>query len=229
MKSAAPALAWLEAANACVIGQLGQSLDGRIAMPNGESRGINRAAALDHLHVLRSRVDAVLVGVGTVIADNPALNVRRQQGRNPARIVVDPTNRMPASALCMQSDGGTRCFIITGKPRASADTPANVETIVLAAENNVIAPHRIVEALSQRGFKKILVEGGATTLAKFMDADCLDRLHILLSPLILGAGQIGLNPQPSANIAESRRPMTHYYPLSDGDLLLDCDLRRTRP
>ncbi len=229
MKLAAPAVAWLEAANTCVIGQLGQSLDGRIAMPNGESRGINRAAALDHLHVLRAKVDAVLVGVGTVIADNPALNVRRQQGRNPARIVVDPSNRMPASALCMHHGDSAPCIIISGKPRSPADTPAHVETIVLSAENNIIAPRLIIETLRQRGFKKILVEGVATTLAKFMDADCLDRLHILLSPLILGAGQTGLNPQPAANIAQSRRPFTHYYPLSDGDLLLDCDLRTNRP
>src|SRR5690554_2848286 len=71
---------------AIVIAQIGQSLDGRIATPTGQSRYINGACALDHLHRLRAQADAVLVGVGTVIADDPALTVRRVEGKNPARV-----------------------------------------------------------------------------------------------------------------------------------------------
>ena len=73
-----------------VVAQLGQSLDGRIATPTGESRWINKDEALDHVHRIRANVDAVLVGVGTVVADDPILNVRRVPGRNPARVVIDP-------------------------------------------------------------------------------------------------------------------------------------------
>ena len=65
-----------------VVAQLGQSLDGRIALPSGESRWINNDAALDHLHRLRAVVDAVVVGIGTALADDPMLNVRRVAGRN---------------------------------------------------------------------------------------------------------------------------------------------------
>ena len=77
------------------VGQIGQSLDGRIATPTGHSHYINGPAGLDHLHRLRALVDAVLVGVGTAIADDPQLTVRRVAGPNPARVVLDP-KRPPA-------------------------------------------------------------------------------------------------------------------------------------
>ena len=96
-----------------VIAQLGQSLDGRIATPTGESRWINRGAALDHLHRLRAHVDAVVVGVGTVVDDDPELTVRRVQGANPARVVIDPRGRTPGCARCL-SENGVRRLIVTG-------------------------------------------------------------------------------------------------------------------
>jgi diaminohydroxyphosphoribosylaminopyrimidine deaminase / 5-amino-6-(5-phosphoribosylamino)uracil reductase len=81
-----------------VVAQLGQSLDGRIATPTGESRWINRHAALTHVHQVRATVDAVMVGIGTVAADDPILNVRHVEGRNPARVVIDPSGRMSHKA-----------------------------------------------------------------------------------------------------------------------------------
>ena len=77
-----------------VVAQLGQSLDGRIATLSGESRWINAGGALDHVHRIRATVDAVMVGVGTVVADDPLLNVRRVEGRHPVRVVIDPTGRV---------------------------------------------------------------------------------------------------------------------------------------
>src|SRR5262245_56335262 len=87
-----------------VIAQLGQSLDGRIATPTGASKYINGPIALDFLHHLRARVDAVVVGVSTVIADDPLLTVRRVPGQSPARIVIDPRGRMPEGAKCLSCD-----------------------------------------------------------------------------------------------------------------------------
>jgi diaminohydroxyphosphoribosylaminopyrimidine deaminase / 5-amino-6-(5-phosphoribosylamino)uracil reductase len=80
-----------------VIAQLGQSLDGRIATISGESRDINGAAALDHLHRLRAHVDAVVVGAGTIVADDPQLSVRRVAGKSPARVAIDPKGRLNCS------------------------------------------------------------------------------------------------------------------------------------
>ncbi|MEL6128139.1 MAG: RibD family protein, partial [Pseudomonadota bacterium] len=78
-----------------VVAQLGQTLDGRIATVTGASKYINGHSALDHLHRLRAHVDAVVVGVGTAIADDPQLTVRRVDGQSPARVVIDPRGRMP--------------------------------------------------------------------------------------------------------------------------------------
>ncbi|MFZ4534452.1 MAG: RibD family protein, partial [Alsobacter sp.] len=109
-----------------VVAQLGQSLDGRIATVSGESRYINGMAALDHLHAIRAHVDAVLVGIGTVLADDPQLTVRRVAGRNPARVVLDPRGRLP-DCRCL-ADDGVRRIVLRARP---AGVPAGVEEIVL--------------------------------------------------------------------------------------------------
>ena len=77
-----------------VVGQIGQSLDGRIATVSGHSHYINGTDGLDHLHRLRAMLDAVVVGIGTAIQDNPQLTVRRVSGPNPARVVIDPRGRL---------------------------------------------------------------------------------------------------------------------------------------
>src|ERR1700752_47428 len=81
-----------------VVGQIGQSIDGRIATVTGHSKYINGPAGLAHLHRLRALVDAVLIGIGTAVADDPLLTVRRCAGPSPARIVIDPSGRLPATA-----------------------------------------------------------------------------------------------------------------------------------
>ncbi len=95
-----------------VIGQIGQSLDGRAATATGHSHYINGSDGLDHLHRLRALVDAVVVGVGTAIADDPQLTVRRVAGENPARVIIDPNGRLPATARAFRDDG-TRRIVIT--------------------------------------------------------------------------------------------------------------------
>ena len=97
-----------------VIAQLGQSLDGRIATVTGESRYINGAPALDHLHRLRAAVDAVVVGAGTIAADDPQLTVRRVAGRSPARVVIDPSGRLDAQGKWLTRDGTPLLLISAG-------------------------------------------------------------------------------------------------------------------
>ena len=85
-----------------VVGQIGQSLDGRIATESGHSKYINGPAGLTHLHRLRALVDAVVIGVGTAIADDPQLTVRRVAGQQPARVVIDPNGRLGSKAQGLQ-------------------------------------------------------------------------------------------------------------------------------
>jgi riboflavin-specific deaminase-like protein len=204
-----------------VVAQLGQSLDGRIATTTGESRYISGSGALDHLHALRAHVDAVVVGIGTVLADDPLLTVRRVPGRSPTRVILDPRGKLPS---------GARCFRETDAPSlvvraCDAPTPDGLETIRLSADGGRIAPDAIVDALFRRGLRRILIEGGADTISRFIDAGCVDRLHVLVAPVIIGSGKPSLDLVPIGALDKALRPAADVYVLADGDVLFDCDLR----
>lgn len=203
-----------------VVAQLGQSLDGRIATLSGESQFLNSAAALDHLHRLRAHVDAVVVGARTVVTDDPQLTVRRVRGRNPARVVIDPTGRLPAAGRWLARDGTARLVV-----SASAHGVADAQMIRLALADGMIAPATIVAALFQRGFRRLLIEGGARTVSAFLDAGCVDRLHLLVAPMIIGSGKSGFDLLPVPRLEQALRPQTRLYVFDDGDVLFDCDLR----
>jgi riboflavin-specific deaminase-like protein len=217
----------LTPAGPLVIGQLGQSLDGRIATVSGESRWINGDCALDHLHGLRAEVDAVVVGVGTALTDDPQLTVRRRPGRDPARVVIDPRGRAPAGLRMFQRDAdGTRRISL--RAEGASAPPAGVEAVTLAAPGGRLDPLAIVAALRAEGLSRLLIEGGARTLSAFLDADALDRLHLLVAPTLIGAGRSGLELAPEPSLARARRPTTRVIAFADGDVLFDCDLRRPR-
>jgi diaminohydroxyphosphoribosylaminopyrimidine deaminase / 5-amino-6-(5-phosphoribosylamino)uracil reductase len=204
-----------------IIAQLGQSLDGRIATPTGASRWINRDCALDHLHRIRANVDAVVVGIGTIIADDPLLTVRRVSGSQPARVVIDTNGRLSHTARCLASNGAP-CLIVRSD---AGPVPVGAEAVVVPRAGPFVAPADIVAALFARGLRKILIEGGATTVSSFIDAGVVDRLHVLVAPIILGSGVTGLSLTPIRGLDEAFRPVTRVHVLDDGDVVFDCDLR----
>lgn len=208
-----------------VVAQLGQSLDGRIATVTGESQWINNPEALEHLHRLRAAVDAVVVGVGTVVADNPRLNVRRvalSEGQTqPARVVIDPSGRMPAEC-CFRSSDGARRIIVTGPATSCPDD--GLEVVRLDLHEGAFRPHDIVSALFERGLKRLLIEGGAATVSSFLDAGALDRLHLLVGPVIIGSGKAGLQLRPVSRLDAAIRPRITVHPLAGGDVIFDCDV-----
>ncbi len=206
-----------------VIAQLGQTLDGRIATVTGESRWINGNCALDHLHRLRASVDAVVVGVGTLIADDPQLTVRRVAGRHPTRVVIDPRGRAPASAKRFSCPAAPTLAIVA--PGARGPAPG-IETIEITPREGALAPADIVAALAARGLRRLLIEGGARTISTFLDAGAIDRLHLLVAPMIIGSGRQGLDLAPEGRLDRALRPATRVTVFPDGDVLFDCDLRR---
>src|SRR5579862_5434605 len=139
-----------------VVGQIGQSLDGRAATTTGHSHYINGAEGLDHLHRLRALLDAVVVGVGTALADDPLLTVRRVAGPHPARVIIDPKGRLPASARAYRDDG-VRRMVITAE-RAGAQPPTGIEHVALPAERGHLDPCAILQSLAARGLRRILIE-----------------------------------------------------------------------
>jgi diaminohydroxyphosphoribosylaminopyrimidine deaminase/5-amino-6-(5-phosphoribosylamino)uracil reductase len=208
-----------------VVGQLGQSLDGRIATETGHSKYINGPAGLEHLHRLRALVDAVVVGVGTAVADNPQLTVRRVAGPHPVRVVIDPNGRLCDDARLF-ADNGVRRLVITAQGSRCAP-PRGVETIALPVVRGHIAPAAILGALAGCGLRRILIEGGANTVSRFLVAGCLDRLHVTVAPIILGGGGPGLILPPLERADDAQRMPMQVYRVGD-DALFDCDLSAQR-
>jgi diaminohydroxyphosphoribosylaminopyrimidine deaminase / 5-amino-6-(5-phosphoribosylamino)uracil reductase len=208
-----------------VIGQIGQSLDGRIATASGHSKYINGPAGIAHLHRLRSLVDAVVIGVGTALADDPRLTVRQVAGPHPARVVLDPGGRLAASAKVFTADGVRRLLVTAEGTRC--DLPSDVEVVALAAAEGCIAPPTILAALAERGIRRILIEGGADTVSRFLTYGCLDRLHVTVAPIIFGSGRPGFILPPVERADQALRAPMRIYQLDD-EVLFDCDLSAQR-
>jgi diaminohydroxyphosphoribosylaminopyrimidine deaminase/5-amino-6-(5-phosphoribosylamino)uracil reductase len=210
-------------AGGMVVGQLGQSLDGRIATLSGHSRFINGSQGLCHLHRLRAVVDAVVVGAGTVRADDPQLTVRHCAGNDPARVVIDPHGTLAAGSRVFAADGVRRIVIARTGTRLQAT--AGVEQIALPDTEGIFEPAAILAALGALGLHRVLVEGGAQTVSRFVSAGCLDRLHVVVAPVILGSGIAGLTLPPIATMNEAMRVPMRVNKLGD-EVLFDCDLSR---
>jgi riboflavin-specific deaminase-like protein len=208
-----------------VVGQLGQSLDGRVATPTGHSHYINGPSGLDHLHRLRALVDAVVVGIGTALADDPLLTVRRVSGPQPARVVIDSDARLPRSARLLAKDGVRRIIVTASGVQPSL--PQDIEIVALPKSGGQIAPAAIVSALAERGLRRILIEGGADTVSRFLTAGCLDRLHVVVAPIVLGSGRVGLTLPPIERADQALRVPMHVHRLDD-EVLFDCDLSAQR-
>ncbi|WP_249734008.1 RibD family protein [Bradyrhizobium sp. sGM-13] len=208
-----------------IVGQVGQSLDGRIATATGHSKYINCPAGIEHLHRLRALVDIVVVGVRTAVADDPQLTVRQVAGPQPARAVIDPRGRLGANARLFADDGVRRLLITAEGTRCTP--PPGVEVVTLPAEHGNIAPSTIVASLTRAGMRRMLIEGGADTVSRFIAARCLDRLHITVSPIMLGAGGPGIQLPPLERADQAHRMPVRVHMIED-DVLFDCDLSAQR-
>ena len=211
-----------------VIGQIAQSVDGRIATEQGHSHYITGQDDILRLHRLRALVDAVVVGASTVSADNPRLTVRKIEGTNPTRVVLDPDGRL-SPHLAAFVDNSARTIVIRGQSSAAAP-PTGIEEIRLPVTAAVapetrrgFAPTEVVEALRMRGLKRLLVEGGGITVSRFLQAGALTRLHVAVAPMLLGSGRHGLALAPISNLARALRPPCSHYQLGN-DVLFDFDL-----
>jgi diaminohydroxyphosphoribosylaminopyrimidine deaminase / 5-amino-6-(5-phosphoribosylamino)uracil reductase len=207
-----------------VVGQVGQSLDGRLATATGRSHYINGPAGLAHLHRLRSLVDSVIIGVETACADDPQLTVRRVEGPNPARIVIDPHGRLPPSARLL-AEGARRIIVTT---RCGDGRFPGAEILTLPMENGHIPPAAILSGLAGLGLRRLLVEGGAGTVSRFLHTGCLDRLHVVVAPLILGSGRTSFTFGTVDFVEEALRPRVYTHRLDGDETLFDCDLSAQR-
>jgi riboflavin biosynthesis pyrimidine reductase len=223
-----------------VIGQLGQSLDGRIATANGHSHYVTGPESLLHLHRLRALADAVVVGAGTVLADDPQLTVRHCPGPNPLRVVLDPLRKLPLQRRLF-CDGQAPTLVLAAAPAlaavpgpapapvpAPAPAPAanRVETALLsvADDGSGFAPAEVLSLLAARGAHRILVEGGGITVSRFLAAGALDRLHVVVAPMLIGSGRLGLSLPAIDHLDQALRPAHRRESLGE-DVLYELQLR----
>jgi len=204
-----------------VLAQVGQSLDGRVATPTGDARDISGPDGIAHLHRCRALVDAVIVGVGTVKCDDPRLSVRAVEGPDPVRVIIDCRAELSGEERLFE-DGGAPVILLQADDAAYKRYPA--EVIRIHRRANGLDPREIVDVLGERGLGRILVEGGARTIARFIAGGMVDRLHVAIAPLIIGSGPTGICLPPIDQLSCATRPIASVYNLGS-DILFDCRLR----
>jgi diaminohydroxyphosphoribosylaminopyrimidine deaminase/5-amino-6-(5-phosphoribosylamino)uracil reductase len=195
-------LSWVVRGRPWVILKSGMSADGKVATVGGESRYITGAAAQRDVHRLRGAVDAILVGIGTVLADDPALTCRGVRGgRDPVRVILDTSGRLPATARVLNLDPPSNAPTLVYT--AEEPTPAferqvfsrDGEVIHVGAEGSGrVDLKAVLRDLGERGLYTILVEGGPTVHAALIDAGLADEWRGYVAPVLLGGpapGPIG--------------------------------------
>ncbi|MEJ2538491.1 MAG: RibD family protein [Gemmatimonadota bacterium] len=219
-------LRWLRLVPALVVGQLGQSLDGRIATVSGHSHYINGPEDIVRLHRLRALADAVVVGAGTVASDDPRLTVRHTTGSNPVRVVLDPGGRLPSDRAVFRDGAAPTLWLQAGSDGGDRGGPAEHVRIVTipSTDAGLFRPREVLRLLRSRDLGTVLVEGGGRTVSGFLQAGALDRLHLSVAPLLLGSGRPGITLPPVERLDEALRPRVRHFRLGQ-DLLFDLDLR----
>jgi diaminohydroxyphosphoribosylaminopyrimidine deaminase/5-amino-6-(5-phosphoribosylamino)uracil reductase len=212
------------------------TLDGRIADLHGESKWITGAQARAVAHRLRSESDAIVVGVGTALRDDPALTVRLDTPwpREPYRVVLDTHARTPADARLIATGTPARALVMTGaeasRDRVAALTAAGAAVLPVVVRDGRVDLRAVLDALAAREVRAVLVEGGGEVHGAFLDAGLVDRVAVFIAPRLLGGrGAIsavqGVGSPLKSALHLSALEVTHV----GDDVLIEADVRRGPP
>jgi diaminohydroxyphosphoribosylaminopyrimidine deaminase/5-amino-6-(5-phosphoribosylamino)uracil reductase len=218
----APYLKLLATGRPYVHAKWAMSLDGKIATRTGSARWISGPASRARVHTLRERMDAILVGNGTVRADDPLLTARPPGPRTPVRIVLSSTGLLPPDAQLVRTAHEVPVLIVTtSTPDGSHKTQlmeAGCE--VLSLEASPAPVPALLDELGRRQFTNLLVEGGAAVLGSFFDARAIDEAHIFIAPLLIG-GSAARSPVAGHGVSEvtnAIRLLDYQIEQLDGDV-----------
>jgi diaminohydroxyphosphoribosylaminopyrimidine deaminase/5-amino-6-(5-phosphoribosylamino)uracil reductase len=166
------------------------TLDGKIATRSGDSRWISNEASRRRVHELRGRMDAILTGIGTVLADNPQLTARPPGPRTPARIVLDSQGRIPDDAILVQSARITPTMIATTERMPQTKRAAlqahGCEVLILPDHHAHVSIDALLTELGKRRFTHVLVEGGSGIFGAFFEVSAIDEFHAFIAPRLIG-------------------------------------------
>jgi diaminohydroxyphosphoribosylaminopyrimidine deaminase/5-amino-6-(5-phosphoribosylamino)uracil reductase len=171
------------------------TLDGKIATRAGDSRWISNRESRRFVHELRGRVDAVLVGIGTALADDPLLTARPPGPRTACRVVLDSRGRLPATSRLAETARETPTLVVTGSETSGVQPLRERGCEVLALPGSAGRPDvgALLDELGRRRMTNVLVEGGAGVLGSFLDAGEVDEVHVYIAPRLAG-GASALGP-----------------------------------
>ncbi|MEE2961728.1 MAG: bifunctional diaminohydroxyphosphoribosylaminopyrimidine deaminase/5-amino-6-(5-phosphoribosylamino)uracil reductase RibD [Myxococcota bacterium] len=176
-----------------VVAKMAQTLDGKVATDSGESKWITGKESRRYGHRLRNELDGILVGVGTVLADNPLLTCRVRGGRDPIRIILDTQARSPLTAACWRvgkrNPGTSLIFCSERAPKArtkALNLLAGVQVIAVPEVKGRVALGAVLDELGRRDLTSILVEGGPTVLGGFFSENVVDKCYTFIAPMIIG-------------------------------------------
>jgi diaminohydroxyphosphoribosylaminopyrimidine deaminase/5-amino-6-(5-phosphoribosylamino)uracil reductase len=168
------------------------TLDGKIATASGESRWITGKEARLHVHRWRRQVDAVMVGIGTVLHDDPQLTARPpgRSMRQPMRVILDSRLRIPLNAKVLSTRGGGEVVIVTtrhaAKPRIENLQRLGVTVMIVPTEQGRVSLNACLTELGNRGITSVLLEGGSEMNASALSAGLIKRLQLYVAPTLLG-------------------------------------------
>jgi diaminohydroxyphosphoribosylaminopyrimidine deaminase/5-amino-6-(5-phosphoribosylamino)uracil reductase len=172
-----------------VVLKIAQSLDGKIATSKGESKWITGEVSRRHVHQLRNDLDAVLVGSGTVLKDNPSLDCRIRGGINPYRVIVDSTLRLPMKAKVLQYDDGKTIIATTSKaPKKRIDAIHKLghRVFVIRDKRGVVDLKGLMRELGKVEITSVMIEGGSSISASALQSKVIDKVMFFCSPKIIG-------------------------------------------
>ena len=191
-----------------VIAQIGQSIDGRIALNNGNSHYINNPKSIIYLHCLRSISDAIIVGSNTIKKDNPLLTTRKIKGTNPKRIIIDGSLSLNNKYKIFND--GNENIIFT---KSNKKIRLNNSTIIRLKEKNFTK--NLITQIKKLKYKNILVEGGPKTISELINNKYIDILQFMIAPILIGSGINSLNLKEISNLNKAIRPKHNFNELEN--------------
>ena len=191
-----------------VIAQIGQSIDGRIALNNGNSHYINNPKSIIYLHCLRSISDAIIVGSNTIKKDDPLLTTRKIKGTNPKRIIIDGSLSLNNKYKIFND--GNENIIFT---KSNKNIRLNNSTIIRLKEKNFTK--KLITQIKKLKYKNILVEGGSKTISELINNKYIDILQFMIAPILIGSGINSLNLKEISNLNKAIRPKHNFNELEN--------------
>lgn len=214
---------WMLSGRPFVIAKAAMTLDGRVATPGGDSKWISSEASRTMVHELRNHADGILVGIATVLKDDPQLTCRIEGGRDPLRIIIDRDYRVPPSARCL----GGNCMVFTSRVPESRPEIMETGTTVVQAQPDASGRfvwEDILARLGAMGLHAILVEGGSSIHSSLIRSRLVDQILLFVAPKLLGGGIPLVQWGAPERIADAYSLVVTRVTTIGGDVLIEASL-----